>query len=70
MAGMSVLIIMWILGVIFITYNVITIAMIVLTLVFGTIRIIKKEYKKTSIVFLIISIVLIILEILTINILF
>ena len=70
MAGMSVLIIMWILGVIFITYNVITIAMIVLTLVFGTIRIIKKEYKKTSIVFLIISIALIILEILTINILF
>lgn len=42
MAGLSVIVIMAIISAIVVTYNVITIAMIVLTIVFGIIRIVKK----------------------------
>ena len=45
MAGLSVIVIMAIISAIVVTYNVITIAMIVLTIVFGIIRIVKKQYK-------------------------
>ena len=58
MGSLAVIPLMGFLGILFITLNLIVIALIILTIVFGIIRIIKKKFKKTVIVLLVITIVL------------
>ena len=58
MGSLAVIPLMGFLGILFITLNLIVIALIILTIVFGIIRIIKKKFKKTVIVLLVVTIVL------------
>ena len=56
MAALTVIPLMGILGVLFIGFNVIIITLLILTIVFGVIRAIKKKFNKTFIVLLIVTI--------------
>ena len=58
MGSLVVIPLMGFLGILFITLNLIVIALIILTIVFGIIRIIKKKFKKTVIVLLVVTIIL------------
>ena len=58
MGSLVVIPLMGFLGILFITLNLIVIALIILTIVFGIIGIIKKKFKKTVIVLLVVTIVL------------
>ena len=58
MGSLVVIPLMGFLGILLIVFNLIVIALIILTIVFGIIRIIKKKFKKTVIVLLVITIVL------------
>ncbi len=58
MGSLVLIPLMGFLGMLFIMFNLIVIALIILTIVFGIIRIIKKKFKKTVIVLLVVTIVL------------
>lgn len=66
MGGLSVLIIMGILTILggaFILYNLMTISIIILAIIFGIIYIKKKKYQAASIVFLILSIIFTVIDV-------
>ncbi len=56
MAVLTVIPLIGTLGILFIGFNVIIITLLILTIVFGVIRAIKKKYNKTFIVLLIVTI--------------
>ena len=56
MAVLTVIPLIGTLGILFIGFNVIIITLLILTIVFGVIRAIKKKFKKTFIVLLIVTI--------------
>ena len=56
MAVLTVIPLKWTLGILFIGFNVIIITLLILTIVFGVIRAIKKKFNKTFIVLLIVTI--------------
>lgn len=66
MAGLSVIFLMGALGIlfiIFVVFNIILFIFIILAIVFGIIRAVKKKFKKTFIVFLILAIVFTIIDV-------
>ena len=58
MAALTVIPLMGMLGILFIGFNVIIITLLILTIVFGVIRLVKKKFTKTFIILLIITIIL------------
>ena len=57
MAALTVIPIMGTLAILFIGFNVMIIALLILTIVFGIIRLVKKKFTKTFIILLILTIV-------------
>ena len=58
MASLTIIPIMGTLGILFIGFNVMIITLLILTIVFGVIRLIKKKFTKTFIILLILTIIL------------
>ena len=58
MAALTVIPLMGMLGILFIGFNVVIITLLILTIVFGVIRLVKKKFTKTFIVLLILTIIL------------
>ena len=58
MAVLTVIPLIGTLGILFIGFNVIIITLLILTIVFGVIRAIKKKFNKTFIVLLIVTILI------------
>ena len=67
MAALTVIPLIGTLGILFIGFNVIIITLLILTIVFGVIRAIKKKFNKTFIVLLIVTILFGILDFFIIN---
>ena len=67
MASLTIIPILGTLGILFIGFNVIIIALLILTIVFEVIRLVKKKLKKTFIVLLIITILFVIIDFFAIN---
>ena len=67
MAVLTVIPLIGTLGILFIGFNVIIITLLILTIVFGVIRAIKKKFNKTFIVLLIVTILFGILDFFIIN---
>lgn len=67
MAVLTVILLIGTLGILFIGFNVIIITLLILTIVFGVIRAIKKKFNKTFIVLLIVTILFGILDFFIIN---
>ena len=57
MASLTIIPILGTLGILFIGFNVIIITLLILTIVFGVIRLIKKKFTKTFIIILILTII-------------
>ena len=57
MAALTVIPLMGMLGILFIGFNVMIITLLILTIVFGVIRLVKKKFTKTFIVLLILTII-------------
>ena len=55
------------LGIIFIGFNVLIITLLILTIVFGVIRLVKKNFKKTFITLLIVTILFVVIDFFAIN---
>ena len=57
MAALTVIPLIWTLWILFIGFNVMIIALLILTIVFGVIRLVKKKFTKTFIILLILTII-------------
>ena len=64
---MAALTVIPLLGIIFIGFNVLIITLLILTIVFGVIRAIKKKFKKTFITLLIATILFVVIDFFAIN---
>lgn len=58
MAALTVIPLIGTLGILFIGFNVMIITLLILTIVFGVIRLVKKKFTKTFIILLILTIIL------------
>ena len=58
MAALTVIPLIGTLGILFIVFNVIIITLLILTIVFGVIRLVKKKFTKTFIILLVLTIIL------------
>lgn len=58
MAALTVIPLMGMLGILFIGFNVVIITLLILTIVFGVIRLVKKKFIKTFIILLVLTIIL------------
>ena len=67
MAALTVIPLMGMLGILFIGFNVIIITLLILTIVFGVIRLVKKKFKKIFIILLIVTILFVVIDSFAIN---
>ena len=67
MAALTVIPLIGTLGILCIGFNVIIITLLILTIVFGVIRFLKKKFKKTFIILLIATILFVIIDFFAIN---
>ena len=67
MAFLTIISMMGVLGILFLSFNLMIITLVILTIVFGVITLIKKKFKKTFITLLIITISLGIIDFFLIN---
>ena len=67
MAALTVISLLGTLGILFIGFNVLIITLLILTIVFGIIRAIKKKFKKTFITLLIATILFVVIDFFAIN---
>lgn len=66
-AALTVIPLMEILGILFIVFNVMIITLLILTIVFGVIRLVKKKFTKTFIILLILTLVFALIDYKIIN---
>ena len=67
MASLTIIPILGVLGGLFITFNIIIFLFLLVTIIFGVIRIVKKKFKKTFIILLIITVIFGIIDFCIIN---
>ena len=67
MAALTVIPLLGTLGILFIGFNVLIITLLILTIVFGVIRLVKKKFTKTFIILLIATILFVIIDFFAIN---
>ncbi len=67
MAALTVIPLLGTLGILFIGFNVLIITLLILTIVFGVIRAIKKKFQKTFITLLIATILFVVIDFFAIN---
>ena len=67
MAALTVIPLLGTLGILFIGFNVLIITFLILTIVFGVIRLVKKKFKKTFITLLIATILFVVIDFFAIN---
>lgn len=67
MAALTIIPIMGTLGILFVGFNVMIITLLILTIVFGVIRLIKKKFTKTFIILLFLTIIFVFIDYKIIN---
>ena len=67
MAALTVVPLLGTLGILFIGFNVLIITLLILTIVFGVIRLVKKKFKKIFIILLIVTILFVVIDSFAIN---
>lgn len=67
MAALTVVPLLGTLGILFIGFNVLIVTLLILTIVFGVIRLVKKKFKKTFITLLIATILFAVIDFFAIN---
>ena len=67
MTALTVIPLLGTLGILFIGFNVLIITLLILTIVFGVIRLVKKKFKKIFIILLIVTILFVVIDSFAIN---
>ena len=67
MTALAVIPLLGTLGILFIGFNVLIITLLILTIVFGVIRLVKKKFKKIFIILLIVTILFVVIDSFAIN---